>query len=78
MAEENAGPNHPNVAATLNNLASLYDNQGHYAQAEPLYKRALTIDEKALSPDHSSVATILNNLAAFLPRHEPRRRSRTT
>ena len=32
-------------------------NQGRYADAEPLYKRALAIDEKALGPDHPDVAT---------------------
>ena len=37
--------------------------QGQYAQAEPLYKRALAIKEKALGPDHPDVATSLNNLA---------------
>ena len=41
----------------LNNLAALYDNQGRYAEAEPLYKRALAIQEKALGPDHPDVAT---------------------
>ncbi len=34
-----------------------------YAQAEPLYQRALAIDEKALGPEHPAVATGLNNLA---------------
>ena len=43
VAEENAGPDHPDVAASLNNLALLYRAQGQYAQAEPLYKRSLAI-----------------------------------
>ena len=42
---------------SLNNLAALYQAQGRYAEAEPLYKRALAIDEKALGPDHPDVAT---------------------
>ena len=41
VAEENVGPYHPDVAASLNNLALLYDDQGYYAQAEPLYNRSL-------------------------------------
>jgi len=49
-------------AVALNNLALLYDNQGRYAEAEPLYKRALAIWEKALGPDHPEVAMGLNNL----------------
>ncbi len=42
--------------------SALYKTQGHYALAEPLYKRALAIWEKALGPDHPAVATSLNNL----------------
>ena len=32
------GPDHPDTADSLNNLAVLYDNQGRYADAEPLYR----------------------------------------
>ena len=65
VAEKNVGPNHPDVAKSLNNLAALYDAQGQYAQAEPLYKRVVAILEKALGPDHPNVATGLNNLAGL-------------
>jgi len=65
VAEQNVGPDHPDVAIDLNNLAGLYRAQGHYAQAEPLYKRSLAIDEKALGPDHPDVAIDLNNLAGL-------------
>jgi tetratricopeptide (TPR) repeat protein len=66
VIDENAlGPNHPDLAIDLNNLALLYDTQAQYAQAEPLYKRALAIWEKALGPDHPSVATGLENLAVL-------------
>ena len=34
--------------------------------AEPLYRRALAIDEKSLGPEHPKVATNLNNLAELL------------
>ena len=51
------------MAATLNNLAGLYEAQGHYAEAEPLYQRSLVILEKALGPEHPHVAASLNNLA---------------
>ena len=44
------GPEHPDVARSLNNLAGLYRAQGQYAKAEPLYQRALGIREKALVP----------------------------
>ena len=61
--EKALGPDHPDVAQSLNNLAALYVDQGRYADAEPLYKRALAIREKALGPDHPNVASSLNNLA---------------
>ena len=38
------------MATDLNNLGSLYHDQGKYSEAEPLYKRSLAIDEKALGP----------------------------
>ena len=52
------------MAASLNNLGGLYREQGQYAEAEPLYQRALAIAEKALGPEHLEVAMSLNNLAA--------------
>ena len=36
------------------------------AEAEPLYRRALAIDERSYGPDHPTVATRLNNLALLL------------
>ena len=53
------------MALSLNNLAALYVAQGRYAEAEPLYKRSLAIQEKALGPDHPDVGTSLNNLAGL-------------
>ena len=48
---------HPDVATGLNNLATLYYDQGRYADAEPRYQRALAIWEKVLGPEHPNVAT---------------------
>src|SRR6516162_9377886 len=53
------------LIATLNNQAELYKEEGRYADAEPLYKRVLAINEKARGPDHPSVALALNNLAGL-------------
>ena len=60
---QNAGPEDPRLAATLNTLAVLYHTQKKYAQAESLYQRALAIDEQVLGPLHPSTAIDLNNLA---------------
>ena len=65
VAEVNVGPDHPDVATSLNNLAEVYRAQGRYAEAEPLHKRALGIAEKVLGPDHPHVAMSLNNLAGL-------------
>jgi tetratricopeptide (TPR) repeat protein len=46
IAEKAFGPDHPDVGADLNNPAELYRIQGRYAEAEPLYKRVLAIDEE--------------------------------
>ncbi len=56
----------PPTAVLLNDLALLYYTQGHYAQAEPLYRRSLAIWEKALGLEHPDVATVLENYAALL------------
>ncbi len=60
---EKFGNQDPRLPTSLNNLAELYLTQGKYAQAEPLYQRALAIREKALGPEHPDVATSLNNRA---------------
>ena len=38
IREKALGPEHPDVAQSLNNLAELYRSQGRYADAEPLYQ----------------------------------------
>jgi tetratricopeptide (TPR) repeat protein len=62
IREKALGPEHPDVAQSLNNLAGVYRDQGHYGDAEPLYRRSLSLFAKALGPDHPSVASSLNNV----------------
>ena len=66
LATEEFGPNDPNTAALLDNLALLYQTRGHYDEAEPLYQRSLAIWEKALGPEHPDLAGSLENYAALL------------
>jgi tetratricopeptide (TPR) repeat protein len=47
----------------LDSLAELYRVQGRYTEAEPLFKRALEVREKALPAGHPGIAQSLNNLA---------------
>ena len=66
IREKSLGPDHPDVANSLNGLASLLDDTNRRTEAEPLFRRALAIREKSLGPDHPSVANSLNNLAKLL------------
>ena len=66
ISERAQGPNHPDVAVSLNNLTSVLGKTGAYAEARALSERALAIQEKALGPEHPGVALSLNNLAAVL------------
>gem|GEM_PF-920000 len=54
------------LSFTLNQLALFWKSQARHAEAEPLYRRALEIDEASYGPDHPKVAIDLNNLAALL------------
>ncbi len=61
--EANLGPQHPAVAAALNDLAEANRLAGRYEVAEVLYLRAVKLDEDAGSRNGDGFATTLNNLA---------------
>jgi CHAT domain-containing protein len=63
IQEAALGTQHPLLARSLSNLASLYADQGLYSRAEPLFERALAILEVALGTQHPRVAISLNKLA---------------
>jgi hypothetical protein len=65
ISEKALGSDHPNVATSLDYLATLYSAQGKYDLAEPLFQRGLAVCEKALGPDHPNVGKLLNNLAGL-------------
>ena len=60
------GPEHPEVGRSLHALAYRYHRLAEFAKAEPLYTRALAIQEKTLGADAPEVATILDDYAALL------------
>ena len=68
--EQAHGPVHRDVAASLNNLALLYGNQGRDAEAEPLLKRSVALVEKLHGLGSSEAAHQLNNLAALYQRQQ--------
>ncbi|MBW2565979.1 MAG: tetratricopeptide repeat protein [Deltaproteobacteria bacterium] len=65
VAQKNDGPDHPNVALSLGNLAELYEAQRKYAKAEPLYKRSLEILEKKFGQDSPFLVPTLFNMASL-------------
>ena len=54
----NPGNDHPTVASSMNNLALLYQAQGRYGDAEPLYAEALGIARQRLGESHPNPQTI--------------------
>ena len=57
------GPNHPEVAQSLNNLAHIYTALGESKEAVPLYQQAATVWENAGELERHNLATALKNLA---------------
>jgi tetratricopeptide (TPR) repeat protein len=57
------GKDHPSTLITVNNMASVYDNQGDYSKALEWYIRALAGLEKSLGKDHPDTLTTINNMA---------------
>ena len=60
---DESGPGTIRQAASLNNLAVLYEAQNELARAEGLYQRALSIQEQLLGPTHPAFALGLATLA---------------
>jgi tetratricopeptide (TPR) repeat protein len=56
----------PEAAQLLNQAGSYLRDRAHYAEAEPLYQRALVIWKKALGPEDPAVADSLNNNLGWL------------
>ncbi len=57
------GPEHPDVAAVLVTLAKLRFSMGRPADAERLWRRVLTVREKALPPNDLIIAGTIDGLA---------------
>ncbi|MEP7343162.1 MAG: tetratricopeptide repeat protein [Acidobacteriota bacterium] len=66
ISEEALGPDHPNIATRLNNLAYMLKDIGDLQNARILLERALKIAEEAFGPNHPNVASHLDNLALVL------------
>ncbi|XP_036287354.1 nephrocystin-3 isoform X5 [Pipistrellus kuhlii] len=58
-------PDHPRVAQSLHQLASVYVQWKKFGNAEQLYKQALEISENAYGTDHPHIARELEALATL-------------
>ncbi len=63
ITQDRFGSDHPDVFASLNNVAYIYCEQGCNSKAEPLYIEALQLRQRLLGNYHPDVAQSLNNLA---------------
>jgi hypothetical protein len=66
IGEKALGPEHPNVAIRLSNLAGLLRETNRLGEAEPLYRRAFLIFKNSLGVQHPNSQTVLNNYATLL------------
>jgi eukaryotic-like serine/threonine-protein kinase len=66
LRRQSLGSEHPDVAASLMNLAGVLYDQGDYAGAEALNREALAMRRNLLGNDHPDVAASLNGLAIVL------------
>jgi Tetratricopeptide repeat len=63
--ETSFGPEHPEVATDLRNLALLLQDADRLGEAEPLMRRALAIFEASLGSDHPHTRTVRASLAVL-------------
>jgi len=65
VAEKTFGPEHANVAESLDNLAVYLQAENKFEEAEKLYIRALGIIEKTFGPESEYLGIFLNYLSKF-------------
>jgi serine/threonine-protein kinase len=68
VRERSLGPDHPEVASTLEGLGLALDGAGDSARAVTVFERVLAIREKTLGPDHPLTADALENMGCALVR----------
>jgi len=71
IQEKSLGERHRVVIQTLTTLAGIYEEEGKndqvkYAQALPLYERALALQQVNLGPDHPELLGLLGKYADLL------------
>jgi eukaryotic-like serine/threonine-protein kinase len=59
------GPDHPDVARSLDYLGTIYQGQGEYARADSLFVAAIDVRRRALGTRHVETAESINNLGVL-------------
>lgn len=70
VANLEKGPPSKDLAGAINNLAQLYGQTGRDAEAEPLYKRSIAMQELTVGLNSVEIGPVLNNLAALYQRQQ--------
>src|SRR5262249_1162199 len=66
IREKALGPEHPEMAMYMSNLARVLRDSGHANEAEALFRKAIAISEKALGRNHSDTQRYANHYARLL------------
>ena len=62
MKRRSLGMKHPEYAATLSNIGTIYMNMGQYEEALKIYEECLSLQELILGEDHPDCTVTLNNI----------------
>ena len=60
------GQEHPHTLNSITNLASTYQDQGRWYEAEELFAQVMEMMKRVLGMDHPDTLTSINNLAKVL------------
>ena len=63
MRKKALGEKHPSTLASMGNLASVYQEQGRWKEAEELWVQVLEIKKRTIGEEHPSILRSMANLA---------------
>ena len=58
------GPEHPHTLTSMNNLATIYQHQGRWTEAEKLLVQVMETRKTVLGPEHPDTLTSMAELAS--------------
>ncbi|CAF4945289.1 unnamed protein product [Rotaria socialis] len=62
LKQKSLPSNHPSLATTYNNIASVHFSMAQYSKAQSSFEMAREIQQKSLPPNHPSLANTYNNI----------------